>query len=121
MLGKDDCSAFKKIHPKHPYIEAEIKYAIKEYAVTAVDFIARRIRLAFLNYKAANEILPTVVKVMGKELKWTEGKLVSVFYHNIILLAAQSCMLYFTPKNKFLFQTSKSVRSKEQKCFYVVR
>ena len=28
-----------------PYIEAEVRYAVKEYAATAVDVIARRLRL----------------------------------------------------------------------------
>jgi glycerol-3-phosphate dehydrogenase len=33
-----------------PFIEAEVVYAIKhEYAVTAVDVLARRTRLAFLH------------------------------------------------------------------------
>ena len=47
-----------------------MKYAVKEYAATAVDIIARRLRLSFLNVQAAEESLPTVVQIMGDELGW---------------------------------------------------
>ena len=33
----------------------------QEYAATAVDVIARRLRLSFLNVQAAEEALPVVV------------------------------------------------------------
>lgn len=55
-----------------PYIEAEVKYGIKEYACTAVDMISRRTRLAFLNVQAAEEALPRIVELMGRELNWSE-------------------------------------------------
>ena len=45
------------------YIDAEVKYAVKEYAATAVDIIARRLRLSFLNVQAAEESLPVIVQV----------------------------------------------------------
>ncbi|XP_020860520.1 glycerol-3-phosphate dehydrogenase, mitochondrial [Phascolarctos cinereus] len=57
-----------------PYIEAEVKYGIKEYACTAVDMISRRTRLAFLNVQAAEEALPKIVELMGRELNWSEEK-----------------------------------------------
>ncbi len=57
----------------YPYIESEVIYAVrKEYACKISDFIARRIRLAFLNSKAANSILDKVADLMGEELKWTQ-------------------------------------------------
>ena len=40
-----------------PY-EAEVRYAVKEYAQTAVDVISRRLRISFLNVKATEEALP---------------------------------------------------------------
>ncbi|KDR21344.1 glycerol-3-phosphate dehydrogenase, mitochondrial [Zootermopsis nevadensis] len=61
----------KKIHPEFPYIDAEIRYAVKEYACTAIDVIARRLRLAFLNVQAAQEALPTIVDILAEELKWS--------------------------------------------------
>jgi glycerol-3-phosphate dehydrogenase len=42
-----------------------------EYCQTAVDFLARRTRLAFLDIKAAEEALPRVVELLGAELKWS--------------------------------------------------
>jgi glycerol-3-phosphate dehydrogenase len=49
-----------------------VKYGIKEYACTAVDMISRRTRLAFLNVQAAEEALPRIVELMGRELNWSE-------------------------------------------------
>uniref|UniRef100_A0A224XFK6 Glycerol-3-phosphate dehydrogenase n=1 Tax=Panstrongylus lignarius TaxID=156445 RepID=A0A224XFK6_9HEMI len=62
----------KKIHPEFPYIDAEIRYGVKEYALTAVDMISRRLRLSFLNVQAALEALPTVIDIMAEELHWSD-------------------------------------------------
>lgn len=51
-----------------------MKYAVKEYACTAVDVIARRLRLAFLNTYAAYEVLDKVVDIMGEELNWSTAQ-----------------------------------------------
>ncbi|XP_053326450.1 glycerol-3-phosphate dehydrogenase, mitochondrial isoform X2 [Spea bombifrons] len=64
----------KRLVSEFPYIEAEVKYALREYACTAVDLISRRTRLAFLNVQAAEEALPRIVDIMGKELNWKEQK-----------------------------------------------
>lgn len=64
----------KKLSPGYPYIEAEVKYACRrEYACTAVDFLARRSRLSYLNARAALESLPRVIEIMASELGW-DGK-----------------------------------------------
>ncbi len=56
-------------------IEAEVRYAVRhEYAQTAVDFIARRSRLAFLNAQASVDALPRVIDIMGDELKWSRSR-----------------------------------------------
>ena len=65
----------RRLHEEFPYIEAEVIYAIKEYARTAVDILARRTRLSFLNVLAADEALPRVIEIMAKELKWDEKKI----------------------------------------------
>uniref|UniRef100_A0A6B2E8E4 Glycerol-3-phosphate dehydrogenase n=1 Tax=Phlebotomus kandelakii TaxID=1109342 RepID=A0A6B2E8E4_9DIPT len=62
----------KKIHPEFPYIDAEIRYGVREYACTTIDMIARRLRLAFLNCQAAQEALPGIVEIMAEELKWSK-------------------------------------------------
>ncbi|KAF5094614.1 hypothetical protein D0Z00_003466 [Geotrichum galactomycetum] len=65
-------TAGKQLIAPYPFLYAEIKYATKyEYATTAVDFLARRTRLAFLDCRAAYEVLPEVVDVMAKELDWS--------------------------------------------------
>ncbi|TWW63782.1 glycerol-3-phosphate dehydrogenase, mitochondrial isoform X2 [Takifugu flavidus] len=64
----------KRLVSEFPYIEAEVLYAIKEYACTAIDIIARRTRLGFLNVQAADEALPRIVEIMGKELDWSQEK-----------------------------------------------
>lgn len=50
----------------------QIRYGIREHAMTAIDMIARRLRLAFLNVQAAQEALPGVIDIMAEELKWTK-------------------------------------------------
>ena len=53
-------------------IEGEVRYAVRhEYALTATDVIARRIRLSFLNVQAAAEALPRIVDIMAEELNWS--------------------------------------------------
>lgn len=47
-----------RLHPEFPYIESEVRYAVKEYARTAIDVLARRTRISFLNVLAADEALP---------------------------------------------------------------
>lgn len=47
---------------------------MKEYACTAVDVLARRTRLAFLNTQAAEEALPTIIKILQKELGWSNQR-----------------------------------------------
>ena len=64
----------KRLHEEFPYIEAEVNFAIKEYARTAVDILARRTRLSFLNVIAAEEALPNIIHIMAKELHWNEQK-----------------------------------------------
>jgi len=56
-------------------IEAEVRYAVhNEYALTAVDFLARRSRLTFLNSNVALDALPRVVEIMGDELGWSKWR-----------------------------------------------
>ncbi|KAF2198396.1 DAO-domain-containing protein [Delitschia confertaspora ATCC 74209] len=61
----------KRISPLYPYLDGEVRYCVRhEYAQTATDVLARRMRLAFLNAQAALEALPTVIDLMAEELKW---------------------------------------------------
>jgi len=60
-----------KISALYPFIDGEVRYSVRhEYAQTAVDVLARRTRLAFLNAQAALQALPSVIDLMAEELKW---------------------------------------------------
>ena len=64
-----------RLSPNYPYIEAEVLYATRhEYACTAVDVLARRTRLAFVDAQAALAVLPRVIEMMGKELGWSRAR-----------------------------------------------
>ena len=65
----------RRLVDEFPYLEAEVKYAVKEYACTAVDVLARRTRLAFLHVHAADEAIPRIIDIMGKELGWSKARM----------------------------------------------
>ena len=55
-----------------PYLEAEVVWAARyELAETPLDFVERRVRLAFLEHKAAIEVLPRVADLMAREKGWS--------------------------------------------------
>ncbi|TNF45478.1 FAD-dependent oxidoreductase [bacterium] len=55
----------------HPYLEAEVIYAARhEFAVRAMDVLARRTALALLDTEAAKKAAPRVVELMAEELEW---------------------------------------------------
>lgn len=59
----------EKIHDKYPFTVAEVIWSIKhEFARTVEDVLARRVRLLFLDARAAMEAAPLVAKIMAKEL-----------------------------------------------------
>lgn len=65
----------KRLATSYPFDEAEVRYAVQyEYAQTAVDVLARRTRLAFLNAQASLDVLPRVIDIMGEELNWSKKK-----------------------------------------------
>jgi glycerol-3-phosphate dehydrogenase len=65
----------ERISLLYPFIDGEVRYAVRhEYAQTAVDVVARRMRLAFLNAQAALEALPKVIDIMAAELNWNKKR-----------------------------------------------
>jgi len=65
----------QRLSPWYPFIDGEVRYAVRrEYAQTAVDVLARRTRLSFLNAQAALQALPTVIDVMADELQWSQER-----------------------------------------------
>ena len=64
----------EKIHEDYPFLKSEITYAIKhEMAVKPNDVICRRVPIAFLDKKIAEDLLPEVVEIMAKERKWSSA------------------------------------------------
>ncbi len=61
----------RRLHPEHPFIEAEVVYASRhEFAERASDVLTRRIPLALLDISAARLVVPRVVELMAKEFGW---------------------------------------------------
>ncbi|KAK2730376.1 glycerol-3-phosphate mitochondrial [Colletotrichum kahawae] len=61
----------ERISQLYPFVDGEVRYAARhEYAQTAVDVLARRMRLAFLNAQASLEALPRIIDIMSEELAW---------------------------------------------------
>ena len=77
---KEDDSLAEKIHPSYPFTKAEIQWiAENEMPVNIEDVLARRLRLLFLDAKAAIEVAPIVAsmmaKITGKNKKWEETQM----------------------------------------------
>ncbi|WP_340104056.1 glycerol-3-phosphate dehydrogenase/oxidase [Rhodohalobacter sp. 8-1] len=71
-LINDDDSLGDQIHTDYPYRKAEVVWAARnEMARTIEDFLARRIRILFLDARAAIDMAPAVAKLMAKEMDKT--------------------------------------------------
>jgi glycerol-3-phosphate dehydrogenase len=95
-----------KVSGLYPYIDGEVRYCVRhEYAQTATDVIARRMRLAFLNAQAALEALPKVIDIMAEELKWDSKRKEVEWKNSVHFLGSMGL-----PKNKLML-TRKDVES----------
>lgn len=68
------------LHPRYPYLLAEVVWAVREeMALSIDDVLSRRIRLLVLDARAAREAAPEVARVMAAELghgaAWMERQL----------------------------------------------
>ncbi|CZT09192.1 hypothetical protein WAI453_005654 [Rhynchosporium graminicola] len=96
----------ERISPLYPFIDGEVRYAVRhEYAQTAVDVLARRTRLAFLNAQAALEATPKVIDIMAQELKWDNKRKEVEWVDTVAFLESMGL-----PKSK-LTATRKQVES----------
>ncbi len=69
ILAKENPEYAEKIHPDYPFFVAEVIWAVREeMAQTLEDVLARRVRLLFLDARAAKEVAPKVAAIMAKEL-----------------------------------------------------
>ncbi|XP_049379989.1 glycerol-3-phosphate dehydrogenase SDP6, mitochondrial isoform X2 [Solanum stenotomum] len=65
----------KRLAHGYPFLEAEVAYcAREEYCESAVDFVARRCRLAFLDTDAAQRALPRIIEILAAEHKWDKSR-----------------------------------------------
>jgi glycerol-3-phosphate dehydrogenase len=59
----------ERLHPDYPYIKAEVVWTTRhEMARTVEDVLARRLRMLFLDARAAILMAPTVAQLMAVEL-----------------------------------------------------
>lgn len=74
-IGRDEPALLARLTPTYPIILAEIIFAVEqEYALTAVDVLARRTRLAFLNADEAEAVVPKVIDTMAPLLGWSPAQ-----------------------------------------------
>lgn len=86
----------KRISALYPFVDGEVRYAVRhEFAQRAVDVIARRTRLAFLNAQAALEALPQVIDLMAEELNWDNKRKDLEWRESVAFLASMGL-----PKSK---------------------
>jgi glycerol-3-phosphate dehydrogenase len=70
-IARADLKMAARIVPRYPFLAAEVIFSCEqEYAQTAVDVLARRTRLAFLNADSARQAIPGVVELMGNFYGW---------------------------------------------------
>ncbi|CAN0457100.1 unnamed protein product, partial [Phaeothamnion confervicola] len=74
--GKGGCGGeARRLVRKYPFLDAEVAFAVEqEYALTAVDVLARRTRLAFLDAEAARQAAPRVIDLMAGLLGWSRAR-----------------------------------------------
>lgn len=63
------------LSPRHPFVAAEVVYAVREeMAQTVPDILLRRIRLGLVDWAATLEALPRVSDLVARELGWTASE-----------------------------------------------
>ena len=69
-IARQEPALAEKIHPKLPYIGAEVIWAVRsEMARTVEDVLARRTRALLLGARASIEASARVAELMARELK----------------------------------------------------
>lgn len=99
-LIKEDSSLDEKLHPNYSFRKADVVWAARnEMARTIEDFLARRIRVLFLDARAAIDMAPGVAELMagelGKDADWKEREI-----SNFTELANQYLLERYEPSKK---------------------
>ncbi|MGY5848796.1 FAD-dependent oxidoreductase [Salegentibacter sp. F14] len=59
----------QKLHPKYPHLRAEVVWIVQnEMAMKVEDVLARRLRMLFIDARAAIDMAPEVAEILQKEL-----------------------------------------------------
>lgn len=96
----------KRLAHGYPFLEAEVAYCARhEYCESAVDFIARRSRLAFLDTDAAQRALPNIIKILANEHKWDKAR------QKVELQKAKDFLETFKSSKNAQFRDGKHTRS----------
>lgn len=70
VLKQPDLGA--RLLPDYPFIQAEVVHAAQtEMAMSIRDFLARRIRLEFIDWEATRRAIPVVAALLGQTLGWS--------------------------------------------------
>ena len=73
-LWKENESWIQKIHPAYSFTKAEVIFAVRnEMAQTVEDVLSRRMRLLFLDARAATECATVVAQLIAQELRHDEN------------------------------------------------
>jgi len=76
LVREDRRNLGQKLCLEHPYIAAQVVYAVRhEAALNLDDVLARRLRLAITDRHAAVAVALKVAALMGDELTWTQEEL----------------------------------------------
>lgn len=80
FLAKEDEEWGKPLHPAYEFTGAEVIWSIRrEMALTLEDVLARRLRVLFIDARAAIAMAPAVVKLMAEEMNknrdWMDAQL----------------------------------------------
>lgn len=68
-LANESPELAQKLHPEYDYTGAEVVWAVREeMAFTVEDVLARRLRILFLDARAAIDMAPKVAQIMAKEM-----------------------------------------------------
>ena len=74
LVGLATMGWSQRLHPDHPYIEADVLHAVRyEDALHAIDVLARRMTLALVDREAARTAARRVIDLMTPELGWNEA------------------------------------------------
>lgn len=75
LLAQTHPEFAERLSKKYPFIDAEVIFGVEqEFAQTAVDILARRTRIAYLDAEAAEEVLPRVIDLMAPRLGWSRTR-----------------------------------------------